>query len=57
MDKLADAIISLIGGNPAVELEILHALQDLMGRLSHPESECHASRCLSLSLSLTPVGH
>lgn len=39
LDTLADAVISLTSGNTDVELETLHALQDLMETLMHPESE------------------
>lgn len=39
LEKYADAVSTYTFGKVDVELETLHALQDLMETLMHPESE------------------
>lgn len=50
LEKLADAVSSFTFGKTDVELETLHALQDLMEELTHPESECLPLLCSILTL-------
>jgi hypothetical protein len=41
LEKLKDAVSSLITEKADAELETLHALQDLLEEMQHPESQFH----------------
>lgn len=57
LEKLADVVSPLTYGKVEVELETLHALQDLMETLMHPESEflSHTRRTPDSSPLSSPV--